>query len=1579
MEKIAIIGIASILPGANNKEKYWENLLNKRDAKSYATIKNMGVDPLDYYNPKKGQTDRYYCVKGGFIKGLNVDFGKDEEKLKELDDIFKWSFYTAKEALRDAGYLNNKKELKNCGVILANLSFPTKSSNHLFLPMYQKIVEFYLSKNLKTKFKLPYFIDSEKKVNYENKMISGYPSLFISENLNLGPIAFSLDAACSSSIYSVKLAADYLIKKKAKIMLAGAVSAGDPFFINMGFSVFQAYPENNLSFPLDKNSKGLIAGEGAAFFVMKRLEDAIQDKDNIYAVINSIGLSNDGGGASFLSPNKKGQIKALKRAYQKATVSHKKIQYIECHATGTKVGDKQEINSIASFFKENNLHLGSVKSNLGHLLTVSGMASMIKVILSMKHSIIPPSINIKEPQESDNKLIKANQIVLEPILWKEKNKYAAINGFGFGGTNGHIILEKKENYKSYKRSNIESKKKDIYITGMNVFCSKAENLNEFYKLVKGEKIEEKQKFPDKRWGGIERDEDLLKALGIKNKNGYFIEKFDFDFMHFKIPPDKDDRITVQQLLMLKVADMALRDASVKQGENVAVIIAMSSDLTLHRFRGRVNLETQLKETNIKNQNAINSLKRAIQPPARTNQYTSYIGNIMASRISSLWDFSGPSFTVSSEELSFFNALDVAKNLIESKEADKVLIGAVEIAGFFENFYIEKDKGLKIGEGAGAIVITSDKKEKPYAKIEDIILSKKYQKRECETARDLTGHIFAANGIFDIIKATFLYDKKEVWIGGKFNNIYSYVNIVPIQKEIKEIKLKEKLVKTVYLGGENISQNILKALTFINQEEKKEPETFFKQNTSKLYDIRNSILGKLSKLDVKKDVIWDKKDLLEFAEGKIANVFGKEYAIIDSYKKRVRLPLKDYFFVSRVTKLSAKTNQFKPSSITTEYDIPEDADYLIDGQIPWAVAVEAGQCDLLLISYLGIDFQNKGEKVYRLLDCTLTFKDKIAMQGDTLRYDIKIDSFAKNGETLLFFFSYDCFVKNQLVLTMRDGCAGFFSEEELSKGKGLIFSQKELEEKREIEKKTFDPILKCTKKYFSKKDIINLTKGFTSLCFGKEYETEGNKSLKFSSEKMLMIDEVVKIDTKGGSYGLGFATARKNLKPTDWYFPCHFKDDEVLAGSLMSEACVQLLQFFMLYIGLQTKTKDARFQPIFNLSQKVRCRGQVTPKDKLLYYEMEVKEIGTKENPYAVADINVIVDNKIVVNFQNLGIQLIEKKDVPLFSKTHLKEFATGDLKKCFGEEFKIYDNRKGPRTPNSYLQLIDRIVSIEGEKNNFKQEATLVSEFDIKKDGWFLKSFKNKKYVPYSILMEIALQPCGFLATYLGTTLLAPDTDLFFRNIDGNSKMLYMPDLVGKTITTRVKLLSTYKSGTTILQKFDFELFESGKKFYTGDTLFGFFPENALLDQKGLSGSLKKCSNLKTLKSESGMLNLLDKMVIKENEGKYKKGYIYGEKKISRKLRFFDCHFFQDPVMPGSLGIESILEAITHFCKKSKKELLPIFKTNVWKYRGQIAPDTKLMTIEVDIKEMDSEKIVVDASLWKDKIKVYEIEGFLGF
>ncbi len=158
-------------------------------------------------------------------------------------------------------------------------------------------------------------------------------------------------------------------------------------------------------------------------------------------------------------------------------------------------------------------------------------------------------------------------------------------------------------------------------------------------------------------------------------NGGYIDKFELDFLKFRLPPHPGDRLVAQQLLLLKVADDAIRDANLPMGGRVAVLVAMETELELHQFRGRVNLHSQisqsLKDAGITlSQDEYLELERlamdSVLPSASLNQYTSYIGNIMASRVASQWDFNGPAFSISAAELSVPRALEVAANLCRTE-------------------------------------------------------------------------------------------------------------------------------------------------------------------------------------------------------------------------------------------------------------------------------------------------------------------------------------------------------------------------------------------------------------------------------------------------------------------------------------------------------------------------------------------------------------------------------------------------------------------------------------------------------------------------------------------------------------------------------------------------------------------------------------------------------------------------------------------------------------------------------------------------------------------------------------------------
>ncbi|MEA5514993.1 PfaB family protein [Nodularia sp. UHCC 0506] len=739
MQKIAIIGLSSLFPDAKNPDEFWQNLVSQKDATSSATIAEIGVDPTIFYNPVKGTPDKTYSLKGGYIRDFEFDaseYNLPSELIAGLDDSFKWSLYAAKQAIKNSGYWGKQNLLAKCGVILGNLSFPTRLSHQLFSPIYQQAIAPAVKELLQHEnFDLA-GLPITTKASVYNAMISGLPASIVAQALSLSRINLCLDAACSSSFYAIKLASHYLSSHKADMMLAGAISCADSLFVRMLFSGVQGFAEDGTSRPLDKTSRGLIPGDGVGMVVLKRYTDAIRDNDNILATICGNGLSNDGKGKHLLSPNTKGQVLAFERAYNEAQISPQSIDYLECHATGTLLGDTTELNSIATFFGQHQASplVGSAKANVGHLLTAAGMVGLTKVILSMSQNIIPPTINVDVPLASDNNVISSDNIVRKATTWPNNNtpiKRAAISAFGFGGTNSHLILE-QGNTAPDINSNAPVEQAKVAIVGMDAFFGGCNGLDAFERSI----YEGKQHFiplPPSRWQGIDEQTDLLQEYGLEDGKppiGAYIQDFDIDTLACKVPPNEVEKLNPQQLLLLKVANRAVEDAGLKEGGNVAVIVAAETELSVHQLQQRWDLSWQVKEGLLEDNISLpdaelsqleSIVKDSIHHPVETSEYVSHIANIMAGRISALWNFTGPAFTMTAGENSALKALEVAQMLLASGEVEAVVLGAIDLAGGVENVLLrsqlakinqgintlsfdENADGWMVGEGAGAVVL-----------------------------------------------------------------------------------------------------------------------------------------------------------------------------------------------------------------------------------------------------------------------------------------------------------------------------------------------------------------------------------------------------------------------------------------------------------------------------------------------------------------------------------------------------------------------------------------------------------------------------------------------------------------------------------------------------------------------------------------------------------------------------------------------------------------------------------------------------------------------------------------------------------
>ena len=231
--------------------------------------------------------------------------------------------------------------------------------------------------------------------------------------------------------------------------------------------------------------------------------------------------------------------------------------------------------------------------------------------------------------------------------------------------------------------------------------------------------------------------------------------------------------------------------------------------------------------------------------------------------------------------------------------------------------------------------------------------------------------------------------------------------------------------------------------------------------------------------------FDRAQLEVLASGRISSVFGPAFAGQDGYHRQVRMPEPPLLLADRVTGIDATPGRLGTGTIWTETDVRADSWYLTTGRMPAGIMIEAGQADLLLISWLGVDVLNRGERVYRLLGCELTYHGSPCRPGETLVYDIHVDGHANQGDVRLFFFHYDCRVDGELRLTVRDGQAGFFTDEELAGSAGVLWDP--AEEPYRGDGPLDPPAVVCEARSFGRDRLRAFAEGRPCDCFGRGFE------------------------------------------------------------------------------------------------------------------------------------------------------------------------------------------------------------------------------------------------------------------------------------------------------------------------------------------------------------------------------------------------------------------------------------------------------------------------------------------------------------
>ncbi|MHC0067445.1 type I polyketide synthase [Nostoc sp. UIC 10890] len=425
-EPIAIIGMGCRFPGgASTPKGFWEVLKNGVDAITQVPPNRWNLD--NYYDPNPESPGKIYTPYGGFIELLDQFdanlFGISPREAIHLDPQQRLLLEVTWEAIENA--LINPTELNG-----SQTSVFTGICGNDY---YQRVIA----------------QDSEQIDAY---VVSGNAHSTASGRISyilglLGP-SLAVDTACSSSLVSVHLACSSLRRGESNLALAGGVNRIISPEVSIAFSKARMLSFNGRCKTFDASADGFVRGEGCGVVVLKRLSDALTDKDNILAVIRGSAINQDGHTSGLTVPNGPSQQAVIRQALENGGVEPANISYFEAHGTGTSLGDPIEVGALGTVFgtshsKEQPLIVGSVKTNIGHLEAAAGVAGLIKIVLQLQNQQIVPSLHFNQPNPYINwsELPVKIPTQISPWTTNGKSRIAGVSSFGFSGTNAHVILE----------------------------------------------------------------------------------------------------------------------------------------------------------------------------------------------------------------------------------------------------------------------------------------------------------------------------------------------------------------------------------------------------------------------------------------------------------------------------------------------------------------------------------------------------------------------------------------------------------------------------------------------------------------------------------------------------------------------------------------------------------------------------------------------------------------------------------------------------------------------------------------------------------------------------------------------------------------------------------------------------------------------------------------------------------------------------------------------------------------------------------------------------------------------------------
>ncbi|GAB4582346.1 polyketide synthase Pks13 [Nocardia sp. IFM 10818] len=432
---VAIVGLSTRLPGAGDTpESTWEFLINRGDA-----IRELPEGRWDEFtgDPQIAAAVEKANTKGGYldqdvIKGFDAEFfAHSPVEVERMDPQQRLMMELTWEALEHARIPANTLKGEPVGIFIGTSTndFGFIAANSLAAPRDPNV---------------PLSAEAYALMGSSSAIIPNRVSYFYDFR---GP-SVAVDTACSSTIVAVHEAVRSLRSGDADLALAGGVNLILAPMATLGFEANGAIAKDGHLKAFSSDADGFVRSEGAGLVVLKRLADAERDGDKIYAVIKGSAVNNDGRSNGLLAPNPDAQADVLRRAYRDAGIAPSTVDYIEAHGTGTLIGDPIEADALGRVVgrgrdADKPALLGSAKSNFGHLESGAGAASLAKVIMALQNNVIPPSVNYAGPNPYIPWEQVRLQVVAEPTEFPRYSGKATIgvSGFGFGGTNAHVVIQ----------------------------------------------------------------------------------------------------------------------------------------------------------------------------------------------------------------------------------------------------------------------------------------------------------------------------------------------------------------------------------------------------------------------------------------------------------------------------------------------------------------------------------------------------------------------------------------------------------------------------------------------------------------------------------------------------------------------------------------------------------------------------------------------------------------------------------------------------------------------------------------------------------------------------------------------------------------------------------------------------------------------------------------------------------------------------------------------------------------------------------------------------------------------------------